>query len=58
MITALSDDNDIRFLIFSREFPFREAVSKVAIRPVPEFVFAIRRLHQPRMFCKFSRTHL
>ena len=44
-VTALSDDNDIRFLIFSREFPFREAVSKVAIRPVPEFVFAIRRLH-------------
>jgi len=56
LITALSDDNDFRFFIFSRQFPFREAVSKVAIRPVPEFVLAIRRLHPPRMLCKFSRN--
>jgi len=64
-ITAVPDNNDIGSFIFrdvmsivAPPFPFREAVSKAASRPVLGFVSALSWLDQPRTFCKFGNTNL
>ena len=65
VITAVPDNNDICSFIFrdvmsavAPPFPFREAVSNAANRPVPGVVSALYWLDQPRTFCKFGNANL